>query len=166
MKQTLFQNPLTEQYDGGSCPSVRTKEEHLRQIGHDESITSPRAGSKVVTIKLWVTWSEHRRSRATPSVLQAASALPALAKPGPLRKQTKKTSAHTARRCVLLRSNRARTILLVSPRARLELRRRGAVRGPRITNSFLWIARRHAVEHNHAEARRRPHPLLDRRRHQ
>merc|ERR1719178_533142 len=67
MKQTLYQNPLTDQYDGGSCPSVRTKEEHLRQIGHDESITSPRAGSKVVTIKLWVTWSEHRRSRATPA---------------------------------------------------------------------------------------------------
>jgi len=62
MKQTLYQNPITDQYDGGSCPSVRTKEEQLGQIGHDESITSPRAGSKAVTIKLWVTWSEHRRS--------------------------------------------------------------------------------------------------------
>ena len=67
MKQTLYQNPLTDQYDGGSCPSVAAKEEHLRQIGHDESITSPRAGSKEATIKLWVTWSEHRRSRATPA---------------------------------------------------------------------------------------------------
>ena len=55
MKQTLYQNPITEQYDGGSCPSVRTKEEQLGQIGHDESITSPRAGSKEATIKLWVT---------------------------------------------------------------------------------------------------------------
>ena len=92
MKQTLYQNPLTDQYDGGSCPSVAAKEEHLRQIGHDESITSPRAGSKAVTIKLWVTsmyihWhkniigqirlvisiSESREAR--PSILVAAVAV-------------------------------------------------------------------------------------------
>ena len=63
MKQTLYQNPTTDQYDEGPRPSVAAKEEHLGQIGHDESITSPRAGSKEATIKLWVTWSEHRRSR-------------------------------------------------------------------------------------------------------
>ncbi len=54
MKQTLYQNPTTDQYDEGPRPSVRTKEEQLGQIGHDESITSPRAGSLAVTIKLWV----------------------------------------------------------------------------------------------------------------
>ncbi len=37
MKQTLYQNPITEQYDGGSCPSVAAKEEQLELIGHDES---------------------------------------------------------------------------------------------------------------------------------
>ena len=54
MKQTLFQNPITDQYDEGPRPSVGTKEKHLGQIGHDESINSPRAGSLAATIKLWV----------------------------------------------------------------------------------------------------------------
>jgi len=54
MKQTLYQNPTTDQYDEGPRPSVTAKEKQLGQIGHDESITSPRAGSKEATIKLWV----------------------------------------------------------------------------------------------------------------
>ena len=54
MKQTLYQNPTTDQYDEGPRPSVAAKEEQLGQIGHDESITSPRAGSEEATIKLWV----------------------------------------------------------------------------------------------------------------
>ena len=70
MKQTLYQNPITDQDDGGSCPSVAAKEEHLGQIGHDESITSPRAGSKEGTIKLWVRkWNkDHYHRPATRNV--------------------------------------------------------------------------------------------------
>ena len=70
MKQTLYQNPTTDQYDEGPRPSVAAKEEHLGQIGHDESITSPRAGSKEGTIKLWVRkWNkDHYHRPATRNV--------------------------------------------------------------------------------------------------
>ena len=36
-ESTLYQNPITDQNDGGSCPSVAAKEEQLELIGHDES---------------------------------------------------------------------------------------------------------------------------------